>query len=405
MKRKLTLIAVMFGVGLGCLAGLPQVKEAGAQIGEEMALAQTKFGFKLFNQLIGEKEQNLFISPASISFALGMTYNGAAGATQQAMAQTMEIQGLSLETVNRGNGRLRQDLSAPDPKVKLHLANSLWLNQGQAFKPEFLKNNEQFYAAALKVLNFGDPGAPAAINSWVAKATENKITRIVDKIEPPLILINAIYFKGTWNRPFEKALTKERPFNLLNGKQKQVPMMSQSGSYMYYQGKNFQAVNLPYGEKTRFGMKIFLPEKNSSLKEFFRELNADNWRQWLAALQPTPGTIILPRFKLEYDTSLKAPLKALGMAPAFDKQQADFSNLCPPPRVYIDDVIHKTFVEVNEEGTEAAAVTAVKMVGMMAPRRAEKTFTMVVDRPFFVAIDDRETGALLFLGAILDPLQ
>jgi serpin B len=151
-------------------------------------------------------------------------------------------------------------------------------------------------------------------------------------------------------------------------------------------------------------MKIFLPEKNSSLKEFFRELNADNWRQWLAALQPTHGTIILPRFKLEYYTSLKTPLKALGMAPAFDKQQADFSNLCPPPRVYIDDVIHKTFVEVNEEGTEAAAVTAVKMVGMMAPRRSEKTFTMVVDRPFFVAIDDRETGALLFLGAILDPL-
>ena len=267
-----------------------------------------------------------------------------------------------------------------------------------------MKNNERFYGAALKVLNFKDPGAPAAINSWVAKETSGKITRIVEKIEPPLVLINAIYFKGTWNRPFNKALTKELPFTLGSGKQKQVPMMSQSGSYMYYQGKNFQAVNLPYGGKTRFGMKIFLPEKNSSLKECFRELNAGNWRQWLASLQPTTGTITMPRFKLEYDASLKAPLKVLGMEVAFDKQKADFTNLCPPPGAYIDDVIHKTFVEVNEEGTEAAAVTAVKMLPTAArPPSPQKTFTMVVDRPFFVAIDDSETGVLLFMGAIFEP--
>ncbi len=403
MKRKLTIIAMMFGFGLGCLFGLPLVKESLAQTGEDLALAQAKFGFKLFNQLMKEKEQNLFISPASISFALAMTYNGAAAETRQAMAKTMEIQGLSPETLNLGNGRLRQALISPDPKVKLNLANSLWLNQGLAFKPEFLKNNELFYGAVLKVINFKDPGAPATINAWVAKASEGKITRIVDKIEPPLVLINAIYFKGTWNRPFNKALTKELPFTLGSGMQKQVPMMSQSGSYMYYQGKNFQAVNLPYGGKTRFGMKVFLPAQNSSLEEFFRELNAGNWRQWQAALQPTLGTITLPRFKLEYDTSLKAPLKALGMEVAFDKQKADFTNLCPPPSAYIDDVIHKTFVEVNEEGTEAAAATVVKMLVGAAPSRPQKTFTMLVDRPFFVVIDDSETGALLFMGAIVEP--
>jgi serine protease inhibitor len=404
MKRKLTIIAMMCGFGLGCLFGLLLAKESLAQTGEDLALAQAKFGFKLFDQLRGEKEQNLFISPASISFALAMTYNGAAAETRQAMAKTLEVHGLSLEALNQGNARLRQALISPDPDVKLNLANSLWLNQGQAFKPEFLKNNEQFYGAALQVLNFRDPGAPAAINSWVAKETSGKITRIVEKIEPPLVLINAIYFKGPWNRPFNKALTKELPFTLDSGKQKQAPMMSQSGSYNYYQGKNFQVVNLPYGGKTRFGMKIFLPEKNLSLKEFFRELNAGNWRQWLASMQTTPGTITLPRFKLEYGASLKAPLKALGMEVAFNKAKADFSNLCPPPGVYIDDVIHKTFVEVNEEGTEAAAVTAVTMVATAArPPSPQKTFTMVVDRPFFVVIDDSATGTLLFMGAIVEP--
>lgn len=404
MKKKLTVIAMVFGFGLGCLGGLPPVKESSAQTGKELALAREKFGFKLFNQLRGDKEENLFISPASISFALAMTYNGAAAATRQAMARTMEIEGMSLEALNRGNELWRRALSTSDPKVKLHLANSLWLDRGQAFKPEFLKNNEQFYGAALEVLNFRDPGAPAAINAWVAKETSGKITRIVDKIGPPLVLINAVYFKGTWNRPFDKALTRELPFTSGSGKQKPVPMMSQSGSYSYYQGKNFQAVNLPYGGKTRFGMKIFLPAKDSSLQEFFRELNAGNWRQWLAALQPTPGTIKLPRFKLEYEASLKAPLQALGMEVAFNKHKADFSNLCPPPGAYIDDVIHKTFVEVNEEGTEAAAVTAVKMLATAArPPDPQKTFTMVVDRPFFVAIDDLETGALLFMGAIVEP--
>ncbi len=403
MKNNLTVIAVLFGFALVGLTSLPG--GAAAQTGGEVAAAQAKFGFKVFDRLLAGKEQNLFISPASIAFALEMTYNGAAGDTRQAMAQTLEIQGLSLEAVNQGNGRLRQALLNPEPKIKLNIANSLWLNQGQAFKPEFLKNNEQFYAAALKVLDLKGPGAPAAINAWVAKATENKITQIVDKVSPPLVLVNAIYFKGAWSRPFDKALTKEQPFTLAGGKQVQLPMMSQSGSYSYYEGKNFQAVSLPYGEKKRFGLKIFLPAKNSSLKEFLRELNAGTWRQWLADLKSTPGQIVLPRFKLEYRASLKEPLQALGMALAFDGRKADFSNLCPPPGAFIDYVIHKTFVEVNEEGAEAAAVTAVTMKATARAPSPQKPFTMVVDRPFFVAIDDRETGALLFMGAICEPKQ
>jgi serine protease inhibitor len=402
MKKRLSIVIVLMTVALGVLAVTPAAGLSLAQPQGSLASADLKFGFKLFSKLAEDKEQNLFISPASVAFALDMTYNGAAAETQQAMAKTLEIQGLNLEEVNRANKLLRQALTNPDSKIKLSIANSLWLAQGWSLKPEFVQRNGDFYGATLQSLDFRDPRSPATINAWVAKATAGKISRIVQKIAPPLILINAIYFKGLWTRPFDKALTKERPFTLANGRQKPLPMMSQSGEYHYFQGKNFQAVSLPYGEKGRLSLKIFLPDPNSNLKAFCRELNAANWQQWQANFKMSRGSIVLPRFKLEYKASLKEPLTALGMGVAFDKRRANFSNMCPPPGVYIDDVIHKTYVEVNEEGTEAAAVTAVKMKAMdMAPPK--ESFTMIVDRPFFVALDDRETGAVLFMGAIFEP--
>ncbi len=405
MKRKLTVIIAMVGLVWGCLSGLAWAKDSLAEPKEELISAYSKFGFRLLGQLRQNKEENLFISPASVAIALAMTYNGAAADTRQAMAGTLEFQGLSLDQINQGNANLRQALGNPDLKVKLNLANSLWLQHGFTFKPEFLKSNEKFFGASLQVLNFTDPGAPGTINAWVAKATEGKITEIVKQVQPPLVIINAIYFKGTWTRPFNKALTQERPFTLGDGRQQPMPMMSQSGKYQYWRGQKFQAVSLPYGEKGRFNMKIFLPDQNSSLPEFLRELNAADWQQWQGKFQLTPGSIVLPRYKLAYQASLAKSLKALGMGVAFDKRQADFSNLCPPPGVYIDDVIHKTFVEVNEEGTEAAAVTAVQMRAMARPVPPQETFTMVVDRPFFVVIDDSETGALLFMGAIFEPKE
>jgi serine protease inhibitor len=403
MRRQLAGVIVILVLVLGGVAVPPAARESLAETQGEITLADLKFGFKLFGKLEESKEENLFVSPASVAFALSMAYNGAAAETQQAMAETLEVQGLSLEEINRANGHLRQALTNPDPQIKLNIANSLWLNQGQPLKPEFLKRNEEFYGASLQSIDFRDPRAPATINAWVAKKTAGKITRIVDKIQPPLLLINAIYFKGLWTQPFEKALTQERPFTLLNGRQKPLPMMSQSGKYQYYRGSNFQAVSLPYGEKGRMSLKIFLPDQNSSLKEFCRKLNAANWQQWLANFKMSSGSLVLPRFKLEYEASLKEPLKALGMGVAFDKQKANFGNLCQPPGVYIDDVIHKTFVEVNEEGTEAAAVTAVKMMATAQVTPPQEVFTMIVDRAFFVALDDSETGALLFMGAIVEP--
>ncbi len=211
MRGKLTvIIIVMVGVVLLCQSGLSLAKEALGESQNELTLAYTKFSFNLFGKLIEEnKDQNIFISPLSTAFSLAIAYNGAAAETQQAIARTLEIQGMSSNALNEANALLRQALHVQDEQVILNLANSLWLSKEQKFNPEFLKINEEFYRAAAEVLNFHDPKAPSAINAWVAKETVGKISRIVDKIKPPLLLINTIHFKGSLDKSFPTK-TKQR---------------------------------------------------------------------------------------------------------------------------------------------------------------------------------------------------
>ncbi len=372
---------------------------------EALVAAHTRFAFRLFAEVAGPNvSKNVFISPYSVSLALTMTCNGASGATQAAMAEALQIAGAPPDWINRLNGELREVLEKPDPLLQLAIANALWLREGVVFAPAFIETNRQYYDAEVVALNFADPDAPGVINGWVNEKTHGKISRIVDFIPPVtvLILANAIYFKGAWGSRFDEGLTKERPFTLLDGRSKQHPLMSQSGEYPYLRGEGFQAVQLPYQSAGAMSMVIFLPDEDSSLAALLGNLAAENWARWMASFRETEGDIMLPRFKLEYEVRLNGALNALGMGIAFDPSRADFSALCAPPeRVWIDTVIHKTFVEVNEEGTEAAAVTAVVMRGLMAapPRR----FRMVVDRPFFFAIVDHTTGTVLFMGVVVDP--
>jgi len=364
--------AVMAGEGFGVegsrlaqsLLGSSHAGESGA-VDPRLVSANTRFGFKLYTELLKQQDagQNIFISPSSITMALAMTYNGADGRTREAMAKVLELKGLTLEEVNQANAQLRAVLETSDPKVQLTIANSLWGRQGIAFKPEFLKRNTEFYGAEVKALDFGDPRAPDVINAWVSRKTQSKIKKVVDKIKRDVILflINAIYFKGRWAVEFDKTKTKNGTFTLLDGRQKQHPMMTQSGEYRYYQGKGFQAVSLPYGDE-RVSMYIFLPDRELSLEAFHKSLSAENWDAWMSRFRTQEGTITLPRFKLEYEKNLNDSLKALGLEVAFDQFGADFSGMCQiPPNVYISKVKHKTFIEVNEEGTEAAAVTSVEM--------------------------------------------
>jgi serpin B len=382
----------------------PMDSKSDSQVDSRLVLANTKFGFTLFSEIAKrDAGKNIFISPSSIALALAMTYNGADGETRQAMARALEVQGLTVAEVNAANAQLKAALEQADPKVKLEIANSLWARQGLQFQPDFIRTNKESYKAEVTELDFYKPSAAATINSWVSKSTHGKIEKIVDQIHPDtlLFLINAIYFKGTWSEQFNAALTREDNFTLANGAAKRLPMMSQSGRYAYFENDKLQAVALPYGNR-RLSMYVFLPKQKNGLADFHQSLSAQNWNDWVSRFTQMKGDIVLPKFKVEYETGLKSHLSALGMGAAF-RESADFSAMLKAPaKAFISEVKHKAYAEVNEEGTEAAAVTSVEMrTTSLGP--PPKTFRMVVDHPFFFAIRDNQTGAILFMGSITEP--
>jgi serine protease inhibitor len=366
-----------------------------------LVAANSDFGMRLFKQVAAQEgTANIFLSPASVALALHMTYNGSAGKTREAMAQALGLQGLSLEELNSANADLLALLASPDPKVQLAIANSLWARQGIGFKPDFLERNRGFYQAEVTELNFDDPAASKTINGWVEQKTNGLIKQIVEaQIDPLTImfLINAIYFKGTWSTEFDPKLTHDVPFTLADGSTIQRPMMLREDKVRYLKGDGFRAVALPYGAG-RVSMYLFLPDAESSLSRFVSALDAQRWDQWMGQFQEDEKTVQLPRFKLEYEISLNDALVALGMGAAFDSGQADFSELVDVP-AYISEVKHKSVVEVNEEGTEAAAVTSVRASTTSVNLEGTITF----DRPFFFAIRDDKTGAVLFMGTLADP--
>jgi serpin B len=365
--------------------------------------ANNKFGFKLFSEVLKQEssEKNVFVSPSSVAIALAMTYNGASGSTQKAMAKTLELQGMNLSEINSSYADLKRLLENPDANVQLTIANSLWADKNASLQSDFIQRNQEFYKAQVSNLNFQDVEAPNIINTWVKDNTRGKISKIVDKIAPNqmLFLINAIYFKGKWSNEFDKSQTASLPFYLASGEQKNHPMMSQNGDYRYQENEQFQAVSLPYGKDGKVSLYVFLPKQNSNLQAFSQNLNAENWEKWMTQFRKREGLIRLPRFKTDYDVTLNDALKALGMEEAFSKQ-ANFSGI--GKNLAISQVKHKTFVEVNEEGTEAAAATSVGIVATSATQKPEP-FKMIVDRPFFCAIRDNQTGSILFMGSIMEP--
>lgn len=369
-----------------------------------IAAANTRFAFKLFSGIAEQDAgKNVFISPQSVAVVLATACTGARGETREAMVKTLELQGISMEDINRGNAALKGVLASLDPKIRLNIANSLWAREGLPFEQDFIETSDKFYGAKVENLDFADPGAPRYINAWVKDKTEGKIEKIVDKINPDtiLFLINAIYFKGSWSKGFDPEKTAEGVFNLPGGRQKKHPMMSRSGTYSYLQEPGFQAVSLPYGSGA-VSMYVFLPDQGSSLTEFHRSLNARNWEGWMSRFGETKGNVVLPRFKSDYKLCLNDTLKSLGLGIAFDRNRADFRNMINGrDNVFISKVEHKTFAEINEEGTEAAAITSLTF-GVTCVR---DEFNMVVDRPFFLAIRDNRTGTILFMGSVVDPQE
>jgi serine protease inhibitor len=360
--------------------------------------ANNDFGFRLLAWLVEQDAgENVFISSFSVAIALAMTYNGANGQTREALAELLGLTGLSLQQVNEANFRLMSMQDTLDPKIQLAMANSIWVRIGSALSPDFAQRIKEYYTGEAVNLDFKRADAADIINRWVENKTHEKIRELVT---PPaicpaiLILINAIYFKGIWANQFDKEQTAERDFHTFDGNHKPCPMMSQSGTYPYYETPEFQAVSLPYGEG-RISMYVFLPKPAYSISDFQKTLTADNWRNWVGRFHAAEGDIVLPRFGIEYGKDLVKGLKVLGGDVVAGE---DFTGIGAGPLI-ISNVIHKTFIEVNEEGTEAAAATAIIALRGLP----SQPFKMAIDRPFFAAIRDNATGALLFTGFIVDP--
>jgi serine protease inhibitor len=374
---------------------------------KNLIASDNEFGLKLFRQISSAQgDSNVFISPLSVSMALGMTLNGADGTTLEAMEQTLELSGLTLEEINQSYRHLIDLLTGLDPKVQFDIANSIWYKQPDFPAPEadFLQHCQQYFDALVTGLNFSLPEAAPTINAWVEENTNGKIDQIVDDPIDSTIcmfLINAIYFKGTWVYRFDENLTQDTLFYRPDGTTSICPLMSQKAFHSYLSTDDFSAVDLPYGDGT-YRMTLFLPEEHLGVNDLVVQFEPENLSTWLSQFSSDTVNVFIPRFRLEYGRELKDDLTDLGMGIAFDPNDANFSNMYHlgyGVNVYISKVKHKTFVEVNEEGTEAAAVTDVEMGYTAIP----ENFTFRADRPFIFMIRENESGTILFIGKIVDP--
>ena len=376
-----------------------QALAAGTAVDPQIVSIDNGFGLSLFNTLNQGYAGNLAISPTSVALALQIVYNGAAGTTQQGMAQALRVQGLSTLQLDSDNAALQASLSNPDPAVQLTLANSLWMHlSDNPVLASFIQANQTYYAAQIGDL----AGAPADVNTWVASQTSGLITQILPADFNPAtadaVIVNAIYFKAPWSSPFDSSQTAAQPFTLADGSQVSCQMMHQSGIFGYLQGANFQMVRLPYGQDNHLSMIIALPAQGVSLASFVAALTNDELNTWIAGLQAVAGAIALPRFTSNYAGSLVSALTTLGMGVAFNPQLADFSGIAP--LTYLSDVEHATLVQVDEAGTVAAGATSVSIGIEAVPAN---TFSMTMDHPFFYVIRDDLSGALLFIGTMVNP--
>ena len=369
----------------------------------ELNTDNNSFGFKVFKQLHDQDpDLNIFMSPLSIATALSMTLNGAKGQTETSMRNTLEVADWTQEELNATYKNLLAIMPLLDDKVRLQIANSIWYREGYPVRPEFLEVNTDFFNSEVSELDFNDPMAKDIINGWVNDQTEGLIDKIVYDIPGNVImyLINAIYFKGTWLRQFDPEKTFETAFHLEDNTQTLIDMMTHGETILpYFETEHFQAVDLAYGDSI-FSMSLFLPKEDYPIDELVNDLESVSWNQWVGSFSDQELYFSMPKFEMEYEKKINRALIDLGMGIAFS-DAADFSDINGFGGLRIDEVRHKAFVEVNEEGTEAAAVTSVVIVETSAPSIP----TFYADKPFLFVIHERATNSVLFIGKMMDPNQ
>jgi len=357
-----------------------------------------KFGFKLFKKMVNQQpDTNIIISPLSISMALGMAYNGSAEETRSAMHETLEFGNLTVQEVNESYESLINILIGLDDKVIFDLANSIWCRTGYPILPEFININQQYFDAVVDNLDFDNNTAVDTMNMWVNQNTNGLIEDIISAPINPntvMFLMNAIYFKASWSKEFNQDKTHNAPFYLSDNSTLECEMMSLSADFEYFENEQFQAIKLPYSAGV-YNMAILLPKEENNINEIINTLSHENWQQWNEHFNSTTINLFLPKFKIEYSKKLNNALKNIGMNIAFS-DEADFSNMDGTDQLFISNVNHKTWIEINEEGTEAAAATSVEMTG----KGMNMDTTFNVNHPFIFLIYEEQSKAILFIGKI-----
>ena len=373
---------------------------------QDVLNSSNQFGLNLFKNMAASEgeDKNLFISPLSISFALTMTYNGAEHQTAFDMQNTLAYAGMDKAAINQSCKDLTQILLNVDPKVAMQITNSIWYRNTFPIKDTFLSLNHTYFDAEVRASDFSNPQTVDVINGWVADKTNDKITSVIDQIDPYAImyLINAIYFKGTWKYRFETKNTIKSPFNLASGSAIQTDFMNQKGTFRYFKNSISSMAELPYGNGG-FSMVILLPNDGKTYTDVISNLTSDTWAQWNSQMDSTNLYVKLPKFKFAYEKKLNQDLTDLGMGIAFDPDHADFTGINSAGQLYISFVLHKSFVDVNEDGTEAAAVTVVGIFTTAYPGEPEyQEFN--VNKPFIFAIKENTTNSILFMGLVKKPV-
>lgn len=384
---------------------IPEYKYKGDKKAATLVKGGNEFGLELFRLIAQDEEtpDNMMMSPVSVAMALGMTYNGAAGETKTAFEETLRLQGFSREEINDIHQALVVYLLQADPKVVFNIANSIWYRHNFNVLDSFIDVNSKYYFAEVSGLDFNNPAAVETINNWIAAKTQNKIEEVLDQIpaEAVMYLINALYFNGMWKFEFDKKNSFDGSFYGENGEIFPVNYMKNESAYDYFENDLLSAIELPYGNGN-FVMNVFLPKPGKKINDILEELNANNWHAWMESFTPQDDILVqLPKFKYEFKTSLNDPLKDMGLSNAFTEGVADFSGINPDVDLFISRVIHKTFIDVNEKGTEAAAVTVVE-IGVTSAGPEKPSF--IADRPFIYAITEKTTGAILFMGKVENPV-
>jgi serpin B len=367
----------------------------------ELIEADQQFAFELFKEVYALSDaENVMISSLSTSYALGMTFNGANGTTKDAFRDVLHFGDLTDEEVNESYKELMSQLVTLDDKVQFSIANSIWYKLGYNVLEDFISDNQEYFDAAVEELDFSDPQAVDIINGWIEEKTNDKIKDMLDFIPSNAVmyLINAIYFNATWKYQFDPEDTYQGDFMLEEGGTHRTDFMQVEGTFNFTSQDDFTAVELPYGDSA-FSMVVLLPKPGISAADIVEEMDAESWNSWFEFSYPNNVLVELPKFKYGFKSLLNDPLINLGLGIAFT-DAADFSNITPGGGIMISRVIHQTFIDVNEEGTEAAAATIVEMIESSA---GGGPTLFRADRPFLYMIKENSTGALLFMGKVGKP--